>query len=333
MSEGVSIVVCCHNSARLLPETLACLAAQQFSSATPACEVIVVDNASTDQTGETAGASWPDKTRIPLRIVQEPNLGLTSARLRGIAEAKYEFICFVDDDNRVSVDWIENVFRTMTEHPEVGACGGQVEPQPETVLPAWFDSFYSYYALGQQAAEAGDITETRGYLWGAGLCLRKKAWSALAENHFDFLLSDRKGRSLSSGGDAELCYALRLGGWRLWYEPRLTMLHFLPDARLNWSYLRRLSRGFGAATAGFDAYDMALKGKPLDFGQRLRQTWSWQTLATVRYLLRHPLKLLRTALGTMEGDADALFVENLWGRLRELLSHRQTYIANLKKIR
>ena len=333
MSEGVSIVVCCHNSAGLLPETLACLAAQQFSSAQPPCELIVVNNASTDQTTEIARRSWPQDYRIPLSVVNEPKLGLTSARLRGITEARYEFICFVDDDNRVSANWIENVFRLMSEHPEVGACGGQIEARPETTLPVWFDRFQNYYAVGTQADQVGDVTDTRGYLWGAGLCLRRKAWIALADNQFDFLLSDRKGKSLSAGGDAELCYALRLNGWRLWYEPRLTMQHFLPDSRLKWSYLRRVSRGFGAATAGFDSYDMARKGEPRNFLDRLRRTWSWQTLATVRYLLRRPFKLVSALLRSMEGDADALQIENLWGRLLELLRHRRRYVRNLRKIR
>src|SRR5258708_21626117 len=141
MTEGVSIVVCCHNSERLLPETLACLAGQQFSNAPPACEVIVVDNASTDRTSGIARDSWPTDCRIPLRIVPEPALGLTPARLRGISEAEYEFICFVDDDNRVSPDWIENVFRVMREHPNVGACGGQVDAIAIGPLPIWFDRF------------------------------------------------------------------------------------------------------------------------------------------------------------------------------------------------
>ncbi len=333
MSESVSIVVCCHNSARLLPETLACLSAQQFSASQPGCEVIVVDNASSDDTSAVARARWPGDSPIPLRVVAEPKLGLSNARRRGIAETKYEIICFVDDDNRVSSDWIENVARVMSERPEVGACGGQIEAAPETVLPAWFDRFQNYYAVGQQSEHAGDVTESRGYLWGAGLCLRKKAWAMLAESGFDFTLADRRGESLSSGGDAELCYALRLNGWRLWYEPSLKMRHYLPASRLQWSYLRRLSRAFGAATAGFDSYEMAQSDKRAVFAQSLRRTWGWQTFATIRYLLRRPVKLVRASMETMEGDADALRVENLWGRLIELLRHRRNYIANLKRIR
>src|SRR5215472_9609045 len=127
MSLGVSIVICCHNSALLLPETLACLQAQTFSGVRPDCEVIVVDNASTDQTSQAARHHWPSDGPIPLRIVQEPKLGLTAARLRGIAEAQYEFVCFVDDDNRVASDWVESVFRLMSAHPQIGACGGRIE--------------------------------------------------------------------------------------------------------------------------------------------------------------------------------------------------------------
>jgi hypothetical protein len=58
-------------------------------------------------------------------------------------------------------------------------------------------------------------------------------------------------------------HALRLAGWRLWYKPRLRMQHFLPESRLQWDYLRQVSRGFGAATAGIDAYEMAIKNGPL----------------------------------------------------------------------
>ena len=333
MQEGVSIVVCCHNSARLLPETLSHLAAQQFSSAPPSCEVIVVDNASTDDTVKVARECWPDDRPIPLRIVPEPKLGLSNARLRGIAEAKYSIVCFVDDDNLVNDDWAEIVSRVMSEHPEVGACGGQTEAQCEVAQPLWFELFQNYYAVGQQAEQEGDITDARGYLWGAGLCLRKEAFERLFENGFGFLLSDRKGEALSSGGDAELCYALKLTGWRLWYEPQLRLRHFLTAPRLQWNYLRRISRGFGAATAAIDSYEMAFKDEPSTVVERLRRTWGWQTLATVWRLLRQPVKVLRAALVSGEGDANVLRIENLWGRLRELLQHRRTYAANLKRIR
>ncbi len=333
MSEGVSIVICCYKAARLLPQTLACLAAQRFSTTATPAEVIVVDNASPDETARVALESWPSDCPIPLRVVHERTPGLTYARLRGIAEARYEIVSFVDQDNRVSPDWIETVAKLMAEHCEVGACGGQTEATSDEVLPSWFEQFQNYYAVGPQGKDAGDITDTRGYLWGAGLCLRKSAWQMLSERQFRFNLYDRRGQELSAGGDAELCYALRLTGWRLWYEPRLKMHHFMTTDRLNWSYLRRVSRGFGVASTGLDSYEIAIKGVPSNSMERLRRTWSWQTLATIKALLRKPLKVLRASLSGMEGDADVLRIENLWGRLLDLVRNRGNYVFRLRRLR
>lgn len=294
--------------------------------------MIVVNNASTDETVRIARDSWPPDCPINLRIVNEPELGLTRARLRGIAEARHPVICFIDDDNRVGPDWIETASKLMSAHPEVGACGGMIEPESDVKLPAWFERFQSYYAVGKQSEEPGDVTESRGYLWGAGLCLRKRAWQTLLDRQFDFLLSDRQGVTLSAGGDAELCYVLRLAGWRLWYEPKLEMKHFLPAARLQWNYLRRVSRGFGAATTGIDIYEMEIRGQAVSLKDRLRRSWIWQTLATIKGLLRRPIKLFRAPLSAMEGDADVLVIENLWGRLNELLRNRKGYKSNLRRI-
>jgi len=325
MSEEVSIVVCCHNSERLLPEALAHLAAQKFSGSRIPCEVIVIDNGSTDQTARVARESWPVHCEIPMRVVAEPKLGLTNARTRGIAEARYDIVCFVDDDNRVSADWVAEASHVMTQHPEVGACGGSVEAVSDVELPDWFERFQNYYAVGKQCDRAGDITESRGYLWGAGLCLRKRAWQTLVDRRFTFVLSDRRGTALSAGGDAELCYGLRLAGWRLWYEPKLEMKHFLPATRLQWSYLRRVSRGFGAATASLDSYEHAALGNGAGKLGPFRRSWSWQTFATVRYLLRKPLKLIRAPFSKLEGDADVIQIENLWGRLIEMLKRGRQY--------
>ena len=333
MHEGVTIVICCYKAAGLLPQTLACLAAQRFSATAPPSEVIVVDNSSPDETAKVALESWPSECSIPLRVVFELTPGLTHARLRGLAEARYEIVCFVDQDNRVSPDWIETASTLMAEHGEVGACGGLTEAASDEMLPRWFEQFQSYYAVGPQGDKAGDITETRGYLWGAGLCLRKRAWQMLSEKQFSFTLYDRRGQELSAGGDAELCYALRLTGWRLWYEPRLKINHFMTSERLNWSYLRRVSRGFGAATTGLDSYEIALKGVPFSLIERLRRTWSWQMLATIKSLLRKPLKLVRAPLSTMEGDPDVLLIENLWGRLLDLVKNRGNYVFRLRQLK
>ena len=71
------------------------------------------------------------------RHVREDELGLTPARLRGIAEAVAELLIFVDDDNVLDPDYLEQALRVGREYPFLGTWGGQcipeyaVEPAPE----------------------------------------------------------------------------------------------------------------------------------------------------------------------------------------------------------
>jgi hypothetical protein len=59
------------------------------------------------------------------------------------------------------------------------------------------------------------MTTTRGYLWGAGLTIRKAAWQQLQAAGFTPMLLGRQGTMLSTGEDSEICYTLRLASWRL----------------------------------------------------------------------------------------------------------------------
>ena len=333
MSLGVSIVVCCHNSAKRLPNTLAHIANQKIPDDV-SCEVIVVDNASTDGSAALAQELWPRTSRIPLRVVEELQLGLSFARHRGIIEARYELVSLIDDDNWAYPEWVSVAAEIMAQHPEVGACGGYNEAVCEVTPPAWFERFKASYAVGAQGRGTGDVTDTRGFLWGAGLTIRKSAWQQLVDSGYQSLLVDRQGEKLSAGQDTELCFALRLAGWRLWYDPRLMLSHYLSAGRLKWQYLRLLCRGFGEASVSFDSYEIAFNSNdaPDGFVKRVKTIWLWRTLATIKSLLRHPIKLALSLRMPLESDPDVLWIENYWGRLCELFRRRKTYGYTIREV-
>jgi len=288
------------------------LAEQRVPSGT-AWEVILVDNGSTDGTAEAARRHWPDDHDAPLRIVREETLGLSHARRRGLLQARYELISFVDDDNWLEPDWVARAARVMEDHPQVGACGGRTEAVFDSPPPSWFAKYQRHFACGEQAEGAGDVTLTRGYLWGAGLTLRRAAWQQLLDEGFDWTLSDRRGTELSAGGDEELGYALRRAGWRLWYEPALRLWHYMPPGRLRWAYLRRMHRGFGASRVALDRLLAGSTARP--------ESKSWRDLIALPRLLvvlagtlaRRP----QLALGA-RGEGDHLFLkwELAQGRLK-----------------
>ncbi len=331
---GVSVVICCHNSVPRLPQTLAHLTAQQVEAGLPDTvpwEVIVVDNASTDQTAMLALNLWPADAPAPLRVVSEPQLGLAHARLRGLSEARFELVSFIDDDNWPCPRWVETVSELMREHPTVGACGGWLTAVSENPLPPWFERYAESYVVGQQALNSGDVTTTGGYLWGAGLTIRQSAWKQLRAAGFSPLLSGRNGLLLSAGEDSEICFALRLAGWRLWYDKRLTLQHYLPTDRLEWRYLRRLHRGFGASLAVLGIYLRILQPA----AHRLHCLRGWWLIETVGCFYKLVLQLGKWYMapaGSLAAERALLRREHYQGKLQTLLRQRRTYGQMVKQI-
>lgn len=329
-STGVSIVICCHNSAARLPRMLPYLRAQEVPGGL-CWEVVVVDNASTDGTAQIARELWPANMKVPLRIVDEPRLGLSFARQTGFKEARYEYVSFLDDDNWAAPSWVRTVNEVMTRHGEVGACGGYSEAVFESEPPSWFENHKTYYAVGPDWGDPASPSY-RDLLWGAGLTIRKSAWQQLVDNGFSSRLIGRQGTRLLAGEDTELCLALRLNGWRLYYDPRLRLRHYMCAARLQWSHLRKLYRGDGEASVDLDAYGFALAANDASLKSRLKMTWQWQALAVIKRLAGQPSKSLTALYGLAEGDSGAAWVENQTGRLVRLLQLRGKYNSSVHQM-
>jgi cellulose synthase/poly-beta-1,6-N-acetylglucosamine synthase-like glycosyltransferase len=82
-------------------------------------EILIVDNASTDDTAAQIHSR-------PVRYLREPRPGVSNARNRGIAESTGEILAFVDADCLVEPQWLTELVRPF-EDPEVGAVGGNLE--------------------------------------------------------------------------------------------------------------------------------------------------------------------------------------------------------------
>jgi glycosyltransferase involved in cell wall biosynthesis len=111
---SISVIVCAHNEERYLAPCLHSLLAQTRRPD----EILVVNNASVDRTGEVARA-------IPgVRVVDEPRKGLVVARERGRHEAFGQILVYVDADCRAPLGWLERVERRFRWRPELVALSG-----------------------------------------------------------------------------------------------------------------------------------------------------------------------------------------------------------------
>ena len=79
-------------------------------------EVLVVDNASTDATPRLANV-------YDVRVVKEPNKGLTKARQAGLEASYGEIVAYVDADTRMPPGWIDKVLEGFQDPDTVMVSG------------------------------------------------------------------------------------------------------------------------------------------------------------------------------------------------------------------
>lgn len=237
MNPGVSVVICTYNGASLLPETIRHMAKQCVRSEIE-WEIIIIDNASTDATSEVVRAEWQKHRRsVPFSIFHQPKQGLTYAREMGFKKSQYEFVLFCDDDNWLNSDYVNLAYDLMLKHSSIGVLGGFGELIFETPPPQWALRL-SIFANGPQEKASGKVK--RNLVHGASCVVRKSAFEKIKKKGIKLMLTDRKGRNLTAGGDFEICYAIALAGYDIWYEEKLRFKHFMPKYRISTDYYIRL---------------------------------------------------------------------------------------------
>lgn len=290
LSAGVSVVLCCYNSASRIIPVLEHLAYQQLSSAS--YEVILVDNNCTDDTVSIARKYWDQQNiDMPLYIVSEKKAGLSYARQSGIQKARNSVIVFCDDDNLLDSDYLQKAFDTMQLDLRIGAVGGVGVAIVSGLIPEWFNTYQGAYACGPQGVCSGYVTRTRGYLYGAGLCIRTEIIRSIL-NSKSIKLSDRKGKSLVSGGDSEICMLISLSGYELYYNAEMKFKHLIGQNRLTLKYLHKLYESFGVSYLHLHTLE-----KQLGIGNHknktafalIRSSWHKDFPNVLRYLIKGPV--------------------------------------------
>lgn len=282
LKPGVSVVVCCFNSAEVIVPTIRSVAGQAIPPGT-GYEVILVDNNCTDDTMRLAKGAWAG-TGHPLRIVKETEPGLIHARKAGVAAANYHILLFIDDDNILAPDWIGRLPGLYSRRPDVGGIGGYIEPLLEGEKPAWFDKFSGMYAC-TPAHENPDVSTCKQTLFGAGLSLRTEAARQVFASDLPFFLVGRTRDTLNRGDDSEICLRIGLLGWKLWYENSLKLKHAILKQRINWGYVLRARRGGGHADLILKIYQDLLAGAtPLTHAELAahisslwQEFWQWRS--------------------------------------------------------
>jgi GT2 family glycosyltransferase len=245
----LTVIVCTHNPQRgILELVMQSLMTQSLN--VKLWDLIIVDNLSQQKV-----SSWVDLTWHPQsKIIVEHQLGLSYGRLRGIEEASTSLIVFVDDDNVLNNEYLEESLKFHNQHPEVGCFGGKSIPQFETQPPDWF--FKTSIDLGcQDYGENVCISNFKGQDFkvtsypsfapiGTGMVILKEAFLKYvdeAKSDIKRLALGRKGKALTSGEDNDIILTIIKHHYEIAYVPSLRITHLIPARRYSKSYLSQMA--------------------------------------------------------------------------------------------
>ena len=223
----VSALIVSHNGKEVL---LQCLRAFYATADVPV-EAVIVDNASTDGSAAAVAAEFPKATVL----IQQKNLGYGRAANVGLERCKSRFVLLLNPDITMDPQVVGRLADFLLTRPDAGAVGPRVlmpdgsrDPDARRSFPVPRTLLYRSVGLSRLFPKSprfgrynmGHLAESDVHEMDAGTkdCLMLRMPAIDRIGFFD-------PRYFMFGEDIDLCYRLKLGGWKVFYLPTATAVH------------------------------------------------------------------------------------------------------------
>ena len=194
-------------------------------------ELVVVDNASSDRSGDMVAAEFPG-----VRLIRNPdNRGFSRASNQGISATSAPYVLSLNPDAVVEPDAIVILADYLRDHPEAGAVGPKIVrpdgsldlaarrsfPSPLVALPR-LSLLSRIFPRNQRLARynltdrSPDVVQEIDSGTAACLMFRRDVLAQVGLYDEAFFMY---------GEDLDLCYRIKAAGWRIIYLPQAVVLH------------------------------------------------------------------------------------------------------------
>ncbi|EDN68691.1 glycosyl transferase, family 2 [Beggiatoa sp. PS] len=212
---SVSIVIPVFNKALY---TYNCLLTVQACDQEVSKEVIVINNASSDETSTLLG-----QINGAFQVINnKENQGFVKACRQGAAVAKGQFILFLNNDTQVMPGWLSKMVNVMAAHPDIGIIGSKLIYPDGRLQEAGGIIFNdasgcNYGRLQEPTLPKFNQSREVDYCSGASLMIRKTLWQQL--DGFDMRYAP------AYYEDTDLCFATRHAGYKVFYCHDSEVIH------------------------------------------------------------------------------------------------------------
>ncbi len=196
---SVTVLIPAHNEESVIVQTITSVLLSDLRD----LRIIVVDDGSTDQTGELLDANFSHEPRV--RIIHQVNRGKAAALNQALSLADTEIVVTIDADTEIESDAISKLIRHFSD-PKVGAVAGNVKVGNRS---RWLTRWQALEYITSQNMEkrAFDLLNCITVVPGALGAWRKKAIDSAGGITADTVAED-----------ADLTVAIRRLGWRVTYD-------------------------------------------------------------------------------------------------------------------
>lgn len=262
---GFSIIICTYNPAIGLLERLFTAIKRLETSSFP-IEVLLIDNNSTPSLEEYAVVQGFLVHNHYYKLIRENEPGLTAARGAGIKAAQYDWLVFFDDDNEPASDYLIKAAEAIEAYPQTAAWGAaEVEVEYIGTADRWLELEKPLFQQrnNNDTAVNNEPHWQECYPYGTGLIIQKQIALLYLQRVTEkrYTLTDRKGKSLTSGGDVQLVLTGIEQGFYAGVIGGLKIKHLIDTSKASIRYLQKLQ--YGTASAYIKAYNQVFLQLPV----------------------------------------------------------------------
>ena len=214
----VAALVLNYNGKDLTLDTVASLLAMTY----PACEVVVVDNASTDGSYEAVKEAFPDVTQVQVEVNQGPASGM-NAGLRYVLEQGFDYALLLNNDIEVDAEMVTEMVRVAESDEKIGVVGPKAYYywDRERIWSAggilrFKESVTKERGDGEIDNGQWDQDEEVDYICGCAMLVRRSAIEATGLWDTTYTLGVE---------DADWCARMKQQGYTCWYAYRARLWH------------------------------------------------------------------------------------------------------------